>query len=483
MDADELRSFALFEGLSDEQLADLVGAGDEVRIEHGVELFHEGEHADYWWVLVDGAIELVRRVGREDVVVGRMDVPGRWAGGFRAWDADGVYLATGRGVVPGRVLRVPAEALRARSTSWFPFAAHLIEGLYRTARSIESTARQRDSLVTLGTLAAGLAHEINNPAAAATRAVEALDDACQTLLGALGELAEGDISAKQFRELDALRLEIAPPTSPPDALALADQEDALSSWLGKHGVERDWVIAPPLAAAGVGVAWCERAAEVLGESALEPGLEWVASTLSAGTLLAEVRESTRRVSDLVAAVRSYSQLDRASMQQIDITEGLDSTVVMLGHKLRDGITVERDYAPDVPRIEAYAGELNQVWTNLIDNAVDAMEGAGTLTRRDAGRARRGRGGDRRLRPRDVRGGQCPCVRGVLHDQGRRQGHRPRSRHRPTDRRRAPRRHHRHRLPARPDGAARASAVRSPRHETPGPPGQPASRSGRFTPAG
>ena len=138
-----------------------------------------------------------------------------------------------------------------------------------------------------------------------------------------------------------------------------------------------WAIAPPLAAAGVDRDWCERAADVLEGPALEPGLEWVASTLSAATLLSEVKESTRRISELVAAVRSYSQMDRASLQPIDVTEGLESTLVMLGHKLR-GVTVVRDYGADVPLIEAYAGELNQVWTNLIDNAVDAMDGAGTL---------------------------------------------------------------------------------------------------------
>ena len=135
---------------------------------------------------------------------------------------------------------------------------------------------------------------------------------------------------------------------------------------------------PPLAAAGVDLAWCERAATVLGEPALEPGLEWVASTFSVATLLAQVKESSRRISELVAAVRSYSQMDRASMQHIDVTDGIESTLVMLGHKLRDGVTVVRDYGADVPRIDAYAGELNQVWTILIDNAVDAMDGAGTL---------------------------------------------------------------------------------------------------------
>ena len=378
MRVDELRSLSLFAGLTDEQLAQLAEAGTEVRVEPGVDLFREGEHADFWWVLFDGAIDLVRYVGREDTVVARMDAPGRWAGGFKAWDEHGVYLATGRGVANGRVLRVPAEVLRERCNAWFPFAGHLIEGLYRTARTIESTARQRESLVTLGTLAAGLAHELNNPAAAATRAVDALDSACQLLLSSLGRLAQGEISAEQFTALDALRREVVPRTAVLDPLALADEEEVLSSWVAHHGVERDWIIAPPLAAAGVDLAWCEQAADLLPGPSLEPGLEWVASTFSVAALLSEVKESTRRISDLVGAVRSYSQMDRASIQHIDVTVGIESTLVVLNHKLRDGVKIVRSYGADVPRIDAYAGELNQVWTNLIDNAVDAMDGVGTL---------------------------------------------------------------------------------------------------------
>ena len=378
MRAGGLRSLSLFDGLTDDQLEELLDGSTEVRIEPGVDLFREGEHADYWWVLVDGSINLLRYIGREETVVGRMDVPGRWAGGFRAWDEHGVYLATGRGAAGGRVLRVPAEVLRQRFNAWFPLGRHLIEGLYHTARSIESTARQRESLITLGRLAAGLAHEINNPAAAAARAVDALQAECQTLLSSLTRLARDEISARQFTALDALRREIEPPPAVQDPLVVADNEDALSSWLARHGVARDWAIAPPLAAAGIDPAWCERAALILEGPALEAGLEWVASTLSAAMLLSEMRESTRRISGLVAAIKSYSQMDRASIQHIDVTDGLESTLVMLRHRLRDGVTVVRDYSADVPRIEANAGELNQVWTNLIDNAIDAMEGAGTL---------------------------------------------------------------------------------------------------------
>ena len=378
MRVQDLRALPLFDGLGEDQLAELLAGGSEVAVEPGVVLFHEGEPADSWWVLVEGALELVKVIGREETVVAHMDVPGRWAGGFRAWDDQGVYLATGRGVVPGRVLCVPAEVLRRLSDAWFPFGGHLIEGVYRTARSIESTARQRGALLTLGTLAAGLAHEINNPAAAATRAADALGATCDTLLTSLGRLAHDEISPGQFAALDALRLEVVPAAAAADPLALADREQELSVWLSRHGVADDWTLAPPLAAAGVDVGWCDRVAAVLGGPALEPALRWAASTFEAATLLGEVRESTRRISELVGAVRSYSQMDRASRQRIQVTDGIESTLVMLGHKLRSGVTVVREYADDVPMIEAYAGELNQVWTNLVDNAVDAMDGSGTL---------------------------------------------------------------------------------------------------------
>jgi len=376
MRVEDLRPIGLFDGLTDDQLGQLVAAGTEARVEPGVEAFHEGDRADHWWVLVDGALDLRRHIGREETLVGRMDVPGRWAGGFRAWDEDGVYLATGVGASEARLLKVPAPALRELMVGWFPLGVHLISGLYRTARSIESTARQRESLVTLGRLAAGLAHEINNPAAAATRAVDALEVAAARLQTALDRLAGGGVTADRLDRLHAIGAELGTVSPAADALELADREDALSSWLKRAGIDDSWLMARPLAAAGVDVEWCRRAAELLPSGALAPGLEWVANAHLVTRLVGEVKESTGRVSDLVGAVRSYSQMDRGSRQLIDVTDGLESTLTMLGHKLHD-VTVVRDYAR-TPRIEAYAGALNQVWTNLVDNAVDAMSGSGTL---------------------------------------------------------------------------------------------------------
>lgn len=378
MSVEELAHIALFDGLTAAQRERLWRAGTEWSFDLGDVPFHEGRPADYWWVLLEGSLTLSRRVGHQETELGVMSNPGQWAGGFQAWDAHGVYLATARGVLPGRMLKVPAEALGEAAREWFPFGVHLISGLVNTVRSIEAKARQREALVALGTLAAGLAHEINNPASAATRAVDALDRATEGLSSSLRRLAENGATSEQFVALDTLRRSIAEAGVELDAVAAADREEELSDWLVRHDVDRDWVIAPPFAAAGADVALLERVAANLQPAQVAPALEWMASSLTVDSLLVEIREATHRVSELVSAVRSYSQMDRALVQRTDVTEGLESTLVMLGHKLRGGITVVRDYATDLPQVEAIPGELNQVWTNLVDNAVDAMEGSGTL---------------------------------------------------------------------------------------------------------
>src|SRR5215470_7370682 len=304
---DDLRGVFLFEGLSDEQLGDLIAAGDEVRFGSGDVLFREGEAADFWWVLLAGRVELLRRTRWEESVAGVMDRPGVWAGGF-------------------------------------PFGVHLIEGFFQTVRNMEALARQREAAAALGTLAAGMAHEINNPASAAVRAAGVLQDTCDALLSSLVRLAERSLSAEQFIALDALRRELGTGTASLSAVALADREEALAGWLQARQVTAAWDIAAALAAAGADVAWCARAGQILDGGTLEPGLEWAASTLSALALLSEVRQATERVSGLVAALKSYTQLDRASLQATDVTEGLDATLMMLGDKLGDGVTVIRDYA-------------------------------------------------------------------------------------------------------------------------------------------
>lgn len=386
MRAEDLRALDLFDGLGAEQLAELIESGREVPFAVGDVLWTEGGHADSWWLLVDGAVDLLRRTSTEDMRVGRMDAPGKWAGGFRAWVESGIYLATGVGAEPGRMLEVPAVALRELTDRWFPFGGHLIRGLYGVALYVESTARQRNALATLGKLAAGLAHEINNPAAAAVRAVDSLAAADDRLLSSLTELAQRGISADQFVALDNLRRDLAARPAPTH-LDLDEIEDALTTNLERAGVDRTWVLAPVLASANADQAWCDQLAEVVDAQTLQAGLDWIVSSLESSTLRAEVTESTRRITELVAAVRSYSQVDRSALQHLDVREGIESTLLVLGHRLRAGVEVVRDYGADVPRIHGYAGELNQVWTNLIDNAIDAMQGTGVL------RVRTGAGAD------------------------------------------------------------------------------------------
>lgn len=210
MSAMDLRAISLFAGLTDRQVSQLADAGEEVRFDEGCVLFREGEPADFWWVLLDGRLDLVSRSGHEESVVAVMEHPGVWAGGFRAWTDVSGYLATGRATTGGRMLRIPALALRDLMQAWSPLGVHLIAGFFQTVRNLEARYRQHEALVALGALAAGLAHEINNPASAATRSVDALAEACDTLLSSLVQLAEASLRPDQFVAIDALRRKIDP---------------------------------------------------------------------------------------------------------------------------------------------------------------------------------------------------------------------------------------------------------------------------------
>ncbi|WP_210502804.1 ATP-binding protein [Nocardioides xinjiangensis] len=377
MGPQELRRLTLFDSLSDAQLAELVEVSTERRAEPQEDVWHEGQPADRWWVLLEGSVTLLKRVGKEESPVGKMTTPGQWAGGFGAWDPNGICFATGRAAERTRLLEVPAAELARLGSEWFAFGVHFIRGLVDTVRRVESTARQREALVALGTLAAGLAHEINNPAAAATRAVDSLATTSASSVAATARLAAHGISTDQFASLEASRRALVPLGPGADPLAAADREDELADWLVDHDVAEGWLLAPSLAASGITTAWCDEVADIVGPAAAGAAIEWVGHSLTMDALLGEVKDATGRISALVGAVRSYSQLDRAAVQLIDVTEGLESTLAMLAYKLKS-VTVERDFSSDVPRIGAIPGELNQVWTNVIDNAVDAMDGVGTL---------------------------------------------------------------------------------------------------------
>jgi signal transduction histidine kinase len=249
----------------------------------------------------------------------------------------------------------------------------------------------RERLVALGTVTAGLTHELNNPATAAARATATLQERLAGLWDELAALTDGEVAAGQLATLVRLvrqavgrRADLAP-LSP---LQASDREDELGGWLEEHGVAGAWDLAPSLVAAGVDGDRLEQVAATVPAELLPHAVGVLAVACEAESLLDELAEGAGRISTLIGAAKQYTQMDRSPLQYLDVHDGLESTLTMLGHKLGEGVEVVRDYDRSLPKLAAYAGELNQVWTNLMDNAVDAMDGHGTLTvrtRRDGDR--------------------------------------------------------------------------------------------------
>jgi signal transduction histidine kinase len=240
----------------------------------------------------------------------------------------------------------------------------------------------RERLSSLGTMAAGLAHELNNPAAAARRSAAELAEMLEVIGSAMARFVESGVEREEAEQLVALQqqaVEHAANCTALDALDAADAEDELLARLEALGVREPWRIAEPLAAACIDQAWLDRVAELAGP-ATDAALRWVAATLSAGRLAAELQDSTQRISALVGAVKSYAYMDRGGQLEIDLHEGLETTLVVMGHKLKHTtIEVVRDYDRSLPKLTVSGSELNQVWTNLLDNAIDALGGHGTIT--------------------------------------------------------------------------------------------------------
>jgi signal transduction histidine kinase len=382
---EELRTLFLFEKLDDRQLGELCASGRVELIEPGP-VFAEGDAATCFYVLMDGELVLGKLSGGEEIEVNRTSQRGVYAGAWQSYLGDRApqtYTTSLRVTRPSRFFVLDADRFGALMHEWFPMAVHLLEGLFFGSENSRQIVDQRERLLALGSLSAGLTHELNNPAAAAVRATASLRDRVSHMRQKLGVIASGVYDRQALATLIRLQEEAAElvakaPTLTP--LEAADREDQLGDWFDTHGVSGGWDLAPTFVQAGLDIPWLERiVASVDDDAVVESTIRWLNYTIETELLMNEIADSTARVSTLVNAAKQYSQMDRAPYQRVDLRELLDSSLVMLGRKIGDSVAVVKDYDSSLPQVPAYAAELNQVWTNLIDNAVAAMQGHGTLT--------------------------------------------------------------------------------------------------------
>ena len=388
---EQLRELFLFADLDPEQLDWIAGCGDVVEIPAGANVVTEGELARCFYVLLSGTVSMSRMIGGETVETTRTDHRGSYFGAVQFYledESTREYPASVRAITDSVVLALPAKEFAKRFAQWFPMAVHLLEGMLLGMRRGNQQLAERERLLALGKLSAGLTHELNNPAAAAIRATDALRDKVTHMRNKLAMIADGRIAGPALRKLVMAQDEFvkkvrhAPTLSPLEA---SDREDELGDWFDEHGIEGGWDLAPVFVAGGLGVEDMEAVSAACENGMVEGPIRWLAYTVESESLMREIIDATTRISDLVGAAKQYSQLDRAPFRYVDVHEGLDATLMMFGRKLGEdgGVKMVKDYDRTLPQIPAYPAELNQVWTNIIDNAIDAMEGKGTLTVRTA----------------------------------------------------------------------------------------------------
>ncbi|MFC5831094.1 ATP-binding protein [Nonomuraea insulae] len=390
IDIDELRKLFLFERLTDEQLTKLATSGRVQTYAQDEDVVRQGEPAECFAVLLEGEIQMINEtVSAGTVAMPRASQPGVYGGATAAYlgeRAPQTYQHTLRATAPTRMFMLPARKFAYIVTEWFPMAMHLLDGLMSGGRMQREIIDRRQRLTALGTITAGLTHELNNPAAAAVRAVSELRSLIKTSRLQLAQLAEDGIPPEKLRALieaqEACTSNLGN-QSQRSPLEISDAEDELGEALDELGVDDAWELAPALVNAGFNKSDLQKIRTKVGEEQTPAALHWLAEAIEISQMLNEVTEATERITTLIRSAKQYSQMDRAPFQQVDVHDLLDSTVAIFRGKIPPGISVVTDYDRTLPDIPCYAGELNQVWTNLIHNALDAMEQEGTLTVRTA----------------------------------------------------------------------------------------------------
>jgi signal transduction histidine kinase len=384
MSIEFLRCLPLFADLPEADLHALYQTAEVLTLSPGEWLMREGEMGEALYIVLEGNIEITKHSGEQDVALavrGPGEVIGEMALLERA-----PRSASGRAISAphSRLLKIDKEAFKQVLSANPSAALTLLHTFNLRLQSTEALLRQSEKMAALGTLAAGLAHELNNPAAAVKRSADHLRATLADWQRLTMEVEALAHEPHQREALNALRAEFPQRTSTPlslDPFTHSERESDLQTWLEEIGVNEAWEVAPTLVSFG----WEANGLQALGQTfsthTLPVVVQWLAVSCSAYALLDELGAGAGRLSEIVGAIKAYTYLDQAPVQNVDIHAGLENTLVILRHKLRQGIILMRAFAPDVPRVEAYGSELNQVWTNLIDNAIDAMQGEGQLTLR------------------------------------------------------------------------------------------------------